>query len=411
MCRCNCSSLHAKSVSIHFRIYFSFAGRTVSITALTTLEKDKLPTQDPKNLITKNDRETINTSKYITIEEFNQQQQQVPNELPKLAKLDLCRPVVVCGLTIKCNSTPNTTDMEENITEEIINCNTQFHCLVVYDFQFSKDSEREENQVKKSSRSDLMSNIVMSMINDIDCSLMDVSTPKDMSVINEVNYNTFKMLNETESNNYQNLIPGESDKIFLPPLPKLEDDLQEEVDASISLLENSFPYINGPVSSEKPKTSEKSISDHITELKNSKTKKLNYSHPVQCIVLPPQYKNNPDLEICEVLPTLDKTHLLIVLRSLSGNSVNVLLVYTLNYNLSVVKIEEEPIFCRELKNTECPIEISVIPSFDKFNVQETKNIDGAALLVCSDGVVRIIDLASSKMCLAKMESNKFISGN
>lgn len=380
-----------------------FTGRNISITALTTLEKEKINSTDKdqlKNFSLKN--ESRDVSKYITIEEFNS----VPNE-PK-AKIDLCRPVVVCGLTIKCNASTNA-DTEQNICEESEN---QFHCLVVYDFQFSKDTEREnENQVKKSSRSDLMSNIVMSMINDIDCSLMDVSNSKEMSVINECNYN-FKMLNETESNNYQNLIPGESDKIFLPPLPKLED--QEEVDASMSLLENSFPYINGPVvtQNEKPKTSEKSISDHITELKNSKTKKLNYSHPVQCIVLPTQYKNNPDIEICEVLPTLDKTHIVVVLKSISGNGVNALLVYTLNFNNSVVNIDEEPIFIRELTSSQCPIEVSVIPSFDKFNTvnQEVKNsIDGAALIVCSDGVVRIIDLSSSKMCIAKMESNKFIS--
>lgn len=349
----------------------------------------------------KNSRDCV--PKYITIEELNS----VPNE-PK-PKIDLPRPVVICGLTINCN-VPSSANITENLCEEGF---TQFHCLVVYDFQFSKDTEREnENQVKKSSRSDLMSNIVMSMINDIDCSLMDVSNCSDeMAYISDINYQTFKMLKETESNNYQNLIPGESDKIFLPPLPKLED--QDDVDASTSLLANNFAFINGPVNQEIPQTNEKSISDHISELKNSKTKKLNYSHAVQCVILPQQYKNDPDLEIFEVIPTLDKTHIVVVVRSISGNSVNALMVYSLNFTSSVVKINENPIFLREFSNSQCPVEVSVIPSFDKLNATlcpEIKNtLEGSAVLVCSDGVVRIIDLASSKMCIAKLESNKFIS--
>lgn len=391
-----------------------FSGRNVTITTLTTVEKEKTSDNHVKNFTTvsKGGCSHDTVPKYISAEELTM----VPND-PKL-KTDAVRPSVICGLTIKCNPSnstnlPGSLENSENSFRNTVE-NTQFHCLVVYDFQYSKNNEQDsETQVKKSSRSDLLSNIVMSMINDIDYSLMDVSNcSEEMTYISDINYQALKMLKDTESNNYQNLIPGESDKIFLPPLSKLED--AEVVDASSSLLGSSFPFINGPVINQEaiPHPNEKSISDHISDMKNSKTKKLNYSHAVQCIVLPAQYKNQPDLEIFEVIPTIDKTHIVVVLRSVSGKSVNVLMVYSLNFSASVVKVNDTPIFIREFANNQCPIEVSVIPSFDKLNSTQSLSkttLEGSAVIVCSDGAVRIIDLASYKMCVAKLDSNKFIS--
>lgn len=381
-------------------------GRNVSITALTVAGIDKsspLSTKDLNQIrlgtVSKDGSSRDTAQKYLNIEELNT----VPNE--SKVKSDNIRSIVICGLTIKCNS--QSTETETN--------SSNFHCLVVYDFQFSKDLERDtETNVKKSSRSDLMSNIVMSMINDIDYSLMDSTFCSEeqieMAYIQDMNYQALKMLKDTESNNYQNLIPGESDKIFLPPLPKLEDQ-EEEVDASSSLA--AFPFINGPViTNDTSATNEKSISDHITELKQSKTKKLNYSHAIQCVPVPAQYKNMADLEIFEIIPTIDKKHILVILRSISGENINVLLVYSLNFTGSVVKINEKPIIVRELPNNQCPVEVSVIPSIDKlnnFNPEIQSSLEGSAVIVCADGIVRIIDLSSLKLCIAKLESNKFIS--
>lgn len=392
----------------------------MTITAVSLVGKEKVTNTNIKDcnqlknfvLLKDGNSSRDQGPKYTTTEELNS----VPTESKGIT--DNIRSAVICGLTVKCNSAINTTNstdtnssqkpMLENLQE-----NSTFLALVVYDFQFTKEIEREtDTNVNKSNRY-IMSSF-WSMMYDIDYSLMEVSNcSEDMSHINDINYQSLKE-KEKDINNYQNLIPGDSDKIILPPLPKLDDN-EEEVDASSSVLSGNFPFINGPVNNSDVVTTnvEKSISDHISDIKNSKTKKLNYSHAVQCIIMPPQYKNQSDLEIFEVIPTIDKKHILVVLRSVSGHSVNVLLVYSLNYSSSVVKLNDKPVLIRELPSNQCPVEVSVIPSVDKLtNTQYSdgvQTLEGSAVVVCSDGVVRIFDLVSLKQCVAKLDSANFVS--
>lgn len=362
--------------------------KNVTITALSIIGKEKTPVHSQLN------RKTGSTKDAVSRE------QKFEESSSTETKTDNIRPGVICGLSIK------------SATEADVENVKNFLCLVVYDFQYSKDVERESLSNNKNTKPDLMSNIVMSMINDIDYSLMDVSNcSEEMSYINDVNFQALKMIKDTETNNYQNLIPGESDKIFLPPLPKLVDE-QEDVDAASTLLSDNYSFINGPVNPEPINAVEKSISDHITDLKNSKSKKLNYSHAVQCVALPQKYKNQSDLEVFEIIPTIDKNHILVMLRSLSGNGVNVFLVYAINFTGPVVKLDERPVIVQELPSSQRPVEVSIIPSVDKLNnVQypESTTLEGSCVIVCSDGVVRIFDLVSMKLSIVKLDSTSFIS--
>lgn len=83
----------------------------------------------------------------------------------------------------------------------------------------------------------------------------------------------------------------------------------------------------------------KSISDNIVDLKNSKSsKRLNYSRAVQCVPLPSWIRGRKDLEICDIVPTSDGGHILVVIRSSSDAKNNFLLLYALDQSSKVHKL-------------------------------------------------------------------------
>lgn len=434
-------------------------GRSVQISSLTVVGDAKTPNQPPQNKskfnggrganpipkdMSTSSQETV--PKFINIEDLNNP----PAPPLKPVKVNHIRPVVVCGITI--TGRPTAPKPDSHMIIEDMNFTSDHPstclCLVVYDFQYTKDVELDAEPANKkptpSSKS--VSNIVISMMHDIEYELMDPSNSSEaMTFIDDMNYQALKMLKQTESNNYQNLIPGESDDIFLPPPTNNQSesgtrvlvvDETEEPDASSSLIATNYQFMNGQLNSPTEAANnnvEKSISDHISELKSSKNKKLNYSHAVQCFALPAPYKNDKSLEIFEIVPTRDGHHLLVVLRSVSGDSINVLLVYALCFTGSVVRVNDKPVLVRELSATQCPVEVSIIPAMDKLNTNNadganstaaTSNgscigtpgngvkpaLDGSAVIVCVDGVVRVFDLATLKpTCVAKLEAEKFVS--
>lgn len=409
-------------------------GRSVAITSLTVVGDNKLNSQ-----VTLQNKRKGNTGNVNNLQQSSiPAQENIPtaeetsasSDAPKTSKT--IRPVVICGLTIKgrliANNEVSKSDSQmiiEDLNPKNFTNSSTCLCLVVYDFQYTKDIDRDPEVTKKVTSPKTVSNIIASMINDIEYNLIDAPNSSDaMSFINDMNYQAIKILKQTESNNYQNLIPGESDDIFIPPPSAVQSisgtrvlvvDDAEEPDASNNSPKYQFMNgLNSPTeASSANNIIEKSISDHITELKCSKSKKLNYSHAVQCIVLPAEYKNEKDLEIFDIVPTRNSTHILVVLRSLSGESANVLLVYSLCLGGSVVKLNEKPIMVRELPPGQCPVEVSVIPGAEKTIVDDgdvKPALDGSAVIVCADGIVRIFDLATLKpICVAKLDNEKFVS--
>lgn len=169
----------------------------------------------------------------------------------------------------------------------------------------------------------------------------------------------------------------------------------------------------------------KSISDHINDLKKSKRdKKLYFSRAVQCISIPIRFKTRPDLEISDIIPTTDNRHILVVLRSVSENRNSVLLVYSLNFGQEMVMLNEEPLLVRELGLHERPLEVSILSQLERSgsgcgsggggggsgeNTSES-GPEGIAILVCVDGAVRIVDVATLQVVsIAKSGSEKFVS--
>lgn len=215
---------------------------------------------------------------------------------------------------------------------------------------------------------------------------------------------------------YQNLIPGESDEIYLPPAvvaPKPHsgpralhvDNTETDAAQATSLFTpQNLTFINNPENG-------KSISDYITELKDAKSnKKLNYSRAVQCVSLPARFKTRPDLEISDVVPTTDNRHVLVVLKSDTGSSA--LLVYSLNFAQKMVKLNEEPLLVKELGPHEKPVEVSML---DRSGSGAGENAgeagpEGTVILVCADGAVRIVDVSTLQVVsVAKSGSEKFVS--
>lgn len=469
-------------------------GRSISITSLSVVGDKKCPNQN-NSKEQQQQHQSQSQAPPMPTKEGSTSQEVVPiyvniEELRKASELkqktETVRPVVVCGLTIKGRLISNSVNV--NVNASGIDANSQMIiedlnainftdsstclCLVVYDFQYTKDVEHEVDAPNKKATITANNKPVNNIITvyDVDYNLMDASNSSEaMTFINDMNYQALKLLKQTESNNYQNLIPGESDDIFLPPPPPppammtttttttaatqsisgtrvLVVDEPEEPDASTTSPPN-YQFMNGQLNSptEASNTNiniiEKSISDHITDLKSSKNKRLNYSHAVQCVALPAQYKNNKDLEIFEIVPTKDGSHVLVVLRAVGGGGhVNsVLLVYSLCFGASVVRLHDQPMLVRELPDGQCPKEVSVIPSADTIatttttaaatitatnatsccdgssdgasaNKMPSSSLDGSAVIVCTDGVVRIFELVTLKpTCVAKLESEKLVS--
>ncbi|KAF5297110.1 hypothetical protein FQA39_LY02690 [Lamprigera yunnana] len=374
------------------------------------------------------------------------------------------RPTIICGLNIRCSSTKNLqhpssfvealNDQNKNEqssinimeVDEILPV-TEVSCLylVIYDFQYTKEPETETETVFETTelgnkRQDvtvldldckdyILTNDTDGTVNDTN---MDVASSysDDLVFLSDPKIKVYNLLKKQMSM-YQNLIPGESDEIFLPPSNPptkqhstrryvVHDITDSDTSQATSLIHPpDYSFKNGQISSSPNDNSisnERSISDHITELKNSKlVKKLNYSRAEQCISLPQQYKNRRDLEISDIIPTQDGNHILVVLKSPLETYNSVLLIYSLNFMCKMVKVDEEPILVRELSDFEKPIELTLLPQLERLNGItelncEKRNCEGTAVLVCSDGIVRIIDLSTLRtISIARLEGTKFVS--
>lgn len=207
--------------------------------------------------------------------------------------------------------------------------------------------------------------------------------------------------------------------MFLPPAKKsytgprlLTVDINNTEADSSSTSDILGNLTNGPLISESM-NEPSSISDHIVDLKNNQSnKKLNYSRAVQCLSLPDECKNCKDLEITSILSTQDDSHILLTVCSKSSLK-SFLLLYALDFTNKMVKVNEESVMVRELFLFEKPLEIGLLPVMDKCKIPSAKinnGVEGRAVLVCADGAVRIVDLATLKtVCLASIEDEKFVS--
>lgn len=218
---------------------------------------------------------------------------------------------------------------------------------------------------------------------------------------------------------YQNLIPGESDEIFIPPAgnakhhsgPRaLHVDMQvSETDSS----QSTSMFTPQDYQSESNKTP--TISSYIKELKSSKSsKQLNYSRAVQCIALPAAYKNRKDLEVSHVIPTKDTNHVLVILTSSLNDRNSVMLLYALNYEDKMVKLNEDPMIVRELYSFEKPVEAHLLVQLERSLMSRERSVrtgpEGTLIMVCVDGAVRLIKLSTLRTgSVARLEAEKFIT--
>lgn len=339
------------------------------------------------------------------------------------------RPTIICGLQIQCRCTQkyqypvigSYDDQNKNSMEvETATSSGSSSCLylVVYDFLYSKEKEDKDKDNKPTE------------VN----AVSEVVPPKSETTQDENQKNTnFTVVHpdvfvEHLSSIYKTLIPGESDEVFLPP-PMLVSKPQHsgprvlpidmqitETDASQTepfIMNQEYSFMNGQLNSILSETFEKSISDHITEMKNNKTtKKLNYSRAVQCVSIPAPYKSRQDLEISDIIVTQDSRHVLVVLKS-SSDGKSVLILYSLDFSQKMVKLMEEPLLVRELNNNEKPVEVNMLPMVDKlgeFSEQGKNGVVGNIVMVCVDGAVRIVELSTMRtICMAHLESEKFVS--
>lgn len=349
------------------------------------------------------------------------------------------RPTIICGLNIRCRNTIESFNNQNNESIIIMDVDQQqtpeTSCLylVVYDFQYKKEYEdlefAEPMEDNKNETEDLPKLFKWNEIANASC-----ETPPNESLddpcmevkVKESEMEAYEAYNKLMKGMYQNLIPGESDEIFLPPsvvTPKqhsgpralhVESSETDSAQAASLFTPHNLTFINSSTESGK------SISDYITEIKNSKSNKnLNYSRAVQCISLPARFKNREDLEISDIIPTTDSRHVLVVLTSDTRNSV--LLVYSLNFSQKMVKLNEEPLTVKELAVQEKPCEVSMLSQLERAgsggcntgasgeSVSEN-GPEGIAILVCADGAVRIVDVSTLQVVsIAKCGSEKFVS--
>jgi hypothetical protein len=101
---------------------------------------------------------------------------------------------------------------------------------------------------------------------------------------------------------------------------------------------------------------------------------------------------------------------------------SVLLVYALNLDGEVVKLDETPVKVRDFDVCgECPMEVTLLPLQEKEDNGDSCNSlltpvkgcpQGMAVLVCRDGIVRIVDLATLKtvsQAVPEKKGTKFVS--
>lgn len=356
------------------------------------------------------------------------------------------RPTIICSLNIRCRhsnkskgkaSIESLNDQNRNNVssinimdiDEIPDNMRQSSCLylVIYDFLYKKELFDKENETQKETPNntnsgsikdapEVFKNLMFPYGLTGEC--IDLDEPIDLNYMKPLKDYIIK-----QQTNYQTLIPGQSDEIFLPPSitskhsgPRaVPVEMQTETDsaqATSLIIPPDYSFMNGPLSMANV-VSDKSISDHIIGLKNSKTaKKLNYSRAVQCVCLPEQYKTREDFEISDILPTQDGYHVLVILNSIFDSNGSVLLLYSLNLSDNMVKLVEEPILVRELSPNEKPLEVNLLTQLERTleNTVKVNSVEGTAILVCADGVVRIIELSTLKtLSIAKLENEKIVS--
>ncbi|KAJ4437546.1 hypothetical protein ANN_17691 [Periplaneta americana] len=101
---------------------------------------------------------------------------------------------------------------------------------------------------------------------------------------------------------------------------------------------------------------------------------------------------------------------------------SVLLVYALNFEGEVVKLDETPVKVRDFGTCgECPLEVTLLPLLEREDNGDASNNQpnpvkgcpqGMAVLVCRDGFVRIIDLATLKtvsQAVPEKKGTRFVS--
>ncbi|KAF7274270.1 hypothetical protein GWI33_013063 [Rhynchophorus ferrugineus] len=364
------------------------------------------------------------------------------------------RPTILCGITIsQTRNKKNQDNIELDSLKEISqrhvdaleylsntyggeSCNNKQRLyLVVYDYMYNKEQEESDDKGQENKKgdfdfdsqfSDYVNGYQLYMFPDNVATssqqltnIIDTINPPDME--NNENYSLIKQLTTI----YKNLIPGESDAVFLPPSSTLANNIKKNlhsgprllnVDINTTETDASLPsdlleiLPNGVFPSD---SNEPSISDHILDIKNSQSdRKLNYSKAVQCISLPEQCKNIENLEISNIIPTQDEGHILVTVCSKTSNK-SFLLIYALDFSNKMVKIQEDSIIARELLNFEKPLAVGLLPPLDKFKVSSSNlgsGIEGNAVLVCVDGAVRVVNLRTLKtVCFAQIESKKFVS--
>lgn len=142
---------------------------------------------------------------------------------------------------------------------------------------------------------------------------------------------------------------------------------------------------------------------------NQSSKKLNYSRAVQCIHLPSECKD-PDITISEILQTQDHRHVLVVLKGTSAVT-GFLVLYSLDFSDKMLKILENPVSVRELSSYEQPVEVKLLPTVEKIAATSTSGgVKGSVVMVCGDGAVRIVELATLKtVCYGKIDEAAFVS--
>lgn len=329
-------------------------------------------------------------------------------------------------------------DIDKNNLEDS-DSGSETYCmyLVTYDFQYVKETPESEpetinqdptdtNSFDKLENSSKTWNFPM-----FSSPLIENECISDMinDDITYVNNSKLPNLNEFVKTHlfYKSLVPGETDKLFIPAnltnskkhsgpraLPvELQSTETDSAEASSLIIPPNFSFVNGQVGNNELLTNDKSISVHISELKNSKSsKKLNYSRAVQCISIPQPYKNRADLEISDILPSSSGLLILVVLKSSLDTKNGVLLLYSLWFDGKVSKLNEDPVVVRELTPCEKPVEVDLlVTQLDRTQENHPRaSIDGSIIMVCADGAVRILDFTDLKtLSVAKLDNEKFVS--
>ncbi|CAH0552135.1 unnamed protein product [Brassicogethes aeneus] len=320
------------------------------------------------------------------------------------------RPSIICGLFISC--AVDKSAQKDDLNDWSMSSDTESNLyLVVYDFTYKKEMDLVE--VEKPVKEITSSNSTLDNMNEMDSTL---ATPNNIINLNQMldNLDADSFMKHIFS--YKTFIPDDKNAIHIPPSvtkshsgPKLLP-MPPPLSETDSAQGNSFGLCDSiPEISEVSST----ISEHIKELKNSKSQnKLNYSHSVQCVSLPSECKNISDLEITHILPNASHTHILVVVSSVTTYK-SFLLLYELDFTQKMVKILETPALIRQLEPNEKPVEVKLLPNLDKIRISAENrdgDVEGNAILVCLDGAVRIVELRSlNTACFAKLENESFLS--